>query len=87
LDEDAEPIVADFDRRLLGADSPLAFNGGVVYLTTRMIEGQDGDVEAMTRLRLRRPRRWTADELSQINERARKRARSIAKYAKRSPSG
>ena len=85
LDHDGEPTIADFDRKLLGTDSSLAVVGSVVYLTTRLVQDRDGDVEAMTRLRLRRPWRWSAEELSAVFIRARKRAKSIAKYSKRSP--
>jgi hypothetical protein len=86
LDHDGDPIIADFDRKLLGTDSSLAVVGSVVYLTTRLVQDRDGDVEAMTRLRLRRPWRWSAAELSAAFKRARTRAKSIAKYAKRSPA-
>jgi hypothetical protein len=84
LGREAPVLVADFNLNLLAPDVPLARPGGIVYLTTRLVQEQSGYVEAMTNLRLRRPRRWAAEELSATMTRARARAKAIGKHAKRS---
>lgn len=83
LDHDGPVLFADFDLRLLAPDERKAKPGAIVYLTTRMIQGDSGRVEAVTNVRLRHPRRWSRDELNEVKRRGRDRARSFAKYANR----
>ena len=83
LDHDGPALFADFDLRLLAPDEREAKPGAIVYLTTRMIQGDSGHVEAVTNLRLRHPRRWSRAELNEVKQRGRDRARSFAKYARR----
>lgn len=81
LDREGPTFTADFDLKLLGPDCPLAKPGGIVYLTTRLIEDESGYPEAMTNLRLRRPRRWSARELADTLRRARTTAAAIQRHA------
>lgn len=84
LDHDGPTLFADFDLRLLSPDEREAKSGAIVYLTTRMIQGDSGHVEAVTNLRLRHPRRWSRTEISEVKRRGRDRAKSFAGYADRS---
>jgi hypothetical protein len=86
LDHDGPTLFADFDLRLLAPDEREAKPGAIVYLTTRMIQGDSGRVEAVTNVRLRHPRRWSRAELNEVKQRGRDRARSFAKYASRGTS-
>jgi hypothetical protein len=81
VDQDGPTFTADFDLKLLGPDRRLAKPGGTVYLTTRFIEGDSGYPEAMTNLRLRRPRRWSARELADTVRRARATAARTQRHA------
>jgi hypothetical protein len=80
LDQEGPTFTADFDLKLLGPDYRLAKPGGIVYLTTRLIEDQSGYPEAMTNLRLRRPRRWSARELADTTKRAKATAAAIQRH-------
>jgi hypothetical protein len=80
LDREGPTFTADFELKLLGPDCPLAKPGGTVYLTTRFLEDQSGYPEAMTNLRLRRPRRWSARELADTMQRARATAAAIQRH-------
>jgi hypothetical protein len=80
LDQEGPTFTADFDLKLLGPDYHLAKPGGTVYLTTRLIDNQSGYPEAMTNLRLRRPRRWSARELADTLKRARATAAAIQRH-------
>jgi hypothetical protein len=80
LDQEGPTFTADFDLKLLGPDCRLAKPGGTVYLTTRFIEDQSGYPEAMTNLRLRRPRRWSARELADTLRRAQATAAKIQRH-------
>jgi hypothetical protein len=83
LDHDGPVLFADFDLRLLAPDERKAKPGAILYLTTRMIQGDSGHVEAVTNVRLRQPRRWSRVELNEVKRRGRDRARAFARYAKR----
>jgi hypothetical protein len=87
LDHEGQVEVASFELRLLGPDISMAQPGGIVYLTTRSMQDSSGYVEAMTNLRLRRPRRWSQKELSSTMKRARERAKAFEKHANRTSSG
>jgi hypothetical protein len=87
LDHDGPTLFADFDLRLIAPDERKAKPGAIVYLTTRMIQGNSGHVEAVTNLRLRHPRRWSRAELSEVKRRGRDRAKSFARYARRGGTG
>jgi hypothetical protein len=87
LDHDGPTLFADFDLRLIAPDERKAKPGAIVYLTTRMIQGNSGHVEAVTNLRLRHPRRWSRAELSEVKRRGRDRAKSFARYARRGGAG
>ncbi len=83
FDHDGPSLVADFDLSLLSPDDSLAKPGGVVYLTTRIIEGDWGQKTATTQLRLRRPRHWSRRDLDDILALARQRARILQSHARR----
>lgn len=80
LDQEGVTFTADFDLKLLGPDYRLAQPGGTVYLTTRLLEDQSGYPDALTNLRLRRPRRWSARELADTLRRARATAAAIQRH-------
>ena len=83
FDHDGPALVTDFELRLLAPDQALAAPGGIVYLTTRTISDDWGQETATTQLRLRRPWRWTQEELGEILSGARKKAHILLGYARR----
>jgi hypothetical protein len=83
FDHDGPSLVADFDLGLLSPDESLAMPGGVIYLTTRIIDAGWGQKTATTQLRLRRPWHWSRQDLNEILAQARRRANRLQGHARR----
>jgi hypothetical protein len=83
FDHDGPSLVADFDLDLLSPDESLAAPGSVIYLTTRIIEADWGQKTATTQLRLRRPWRWSKQDLDEVLAQARRRAYRLQGHARR----
>jgi hypothetical protein len=59
---DSTSLLADFESRLLGDDSP-PVEGDVVYVTVRTIAGPNGYPTRTSGIRLRRLGNWSEDDV------------------------
>jgi len=80
LDHEGPTLVADFELALLAPDDSYAQVGDVVYLTTRMVRGRWGHLEATSHLRLRRAGQWSAEELRKVLSQAAERSKAFERY-------
>lgn len=74
FDHEGPELVADFDAYLLGEDADSVAPGDVVYLTTRTVKGSHGHPYRTSSLKLRRPGRWSEQELQAIDAAAKEQA-------------
>ncbi|MEU4193153.1 hypothetical protein AB0E69_14735 [Kribbella sp. NPDC026611] len=81
LGDTGGPVVhADFNISKVAPETVEA--GDVVYVTVRTVKPARGLTDTTSAIRLRRLGVWTEDELENIQQRARDRARSVAKNFK-----